>query len=203
MDAVMMRLSETVSDDRGTFHALAMARERNDGSWEGWLEFVSADNDSCRYVTPIETRQHDRVTMERWASGLTVVYADGALARARTPHTATAESDQLLALQELIEALDRRVPHVERAGGHDVAMALEGERSPGFLGGPIGSDHGAGAREIGLDRTVAGQVLEIVLIDDPVVDLVAALAQQTRHHVLARGFLAACARDRREGDRGR
>ena len=121
MDAVMMQLSETVSDDRGTFHARVIARERNDGSWEGWLEFVPADNDSCRYLTPIETRQHDRVTMERWASGLTVVYADGALARARTPHTATAESDQLLALQELIEALDRRVPHVERAGEAKIA----------------------------------------------------------------------------------
>ena len=120
MDAVLMQLSETVSDDRGTFHALVMARERNDGGWEGWLEFVpAADNDSVRYATPIETRQHDRVTMERWASGLTVVYADGALARARTTHTA--ESDQLLALQELIEALDRRVPHVERAGEAKIA----------------------------------------------------------------------------------
>ena len=87
MDAVMMQLSDTVSDKRGTFHALVMARERNDGRWEGWLEFVPADKDSCRYATPIETRQHDRVTMERWASGLTVVYADGALARARTPLT--------------------------------------------------------------------------------------------------------------------
>jgi len=121
MDAVIMQLSETVSDERGTFHAIVMARERNDGSWEGWLEFVPADNDSCRYLTPIETRQHDRVTMERWASGLTVVYADGALARARRTHTATAESDQRLALQELIEALDRRVPHVERAGEAKIA----------------------------------------------------------------------------------
>ena len=100
----------------------------------------------------------------------------------------------------LDDGLERRVfPHVERAGRHDVAMALEDERSPGFLCGPIGPDHGAGAREIGLDRTVAGQVLEIFLIDDPVVDLVSALAQQSRHHVLARCLLAACARDRREG----
>ena len=126
MDALMMQLPETVSDERGTFHVLVMARERNDGSWEGWLEFVPEDQDSCRYTTPIETRQHDRVTMERWASGLTVVYADGALARARTPHTTTAESEQLLALQELIEALDRRVPHVERAG--ETKIADEGRR---------------------------------------------------------------------------
>ena len=121
MDAVMMQLSETVSDERGTFHALVMARERNDGGWEGWLEFVPADHDSGRYATPIETRQHDRVTMERWASGLTAVYAEGALSRARPTHSAIAELDQLLALQELIEALDRRVPHVERAGEAKIA----------------------------------------------------------------------------------
>jgi hypothetical protein len=71
MDAVMMQLSETVSDERGTFHARVMARERDDGSWEGWLEFVRPDKESCGYATPIETRQHDRVTLERWASGLT------------------------------------------------------------------------------------------------------------------------------------
>src|SRR4029078_9347981 len=88
---------------------------------EGGLGLLPENQDSCRYVTPIETRQHDRVTMERWASGLTVVYADGALARARTPHTATAEADQLLALEELMEALDRRVPHVERAGEAKIA----------------------------------------------------------------------------------
>lgn len=121
MTTVMMQLSEPVSDERGTFYARVMARERSDGSWEGWLEFVHPDNDSCLYATAIETRQRDRVTMERWASGLTVVYAEGALARARPPHTATAESDQLLALQELIEALDRRVPHVERAGERRIA----------------------------------------------------------------------------------
>ena len=121
MDALMMQLSDTVSDERGTFQARVMARERDDGSWEGWLEFVPSDDDSCHYATPIETRQHDRVAMERWASGLTAVYADGALARARTLRTVANESDQLLALQELIEALDRRVPHVERAGEAKIA----------------------------------------------------------------------------------
>lgn len=116
MTAIMMRLSEPVSDERGTFHARVMAREKTDGSWEGWLEFVPADNESCRYATPIETRQHDRVTMERWASGLTAVYAEGALARARLVDAAAGESEVLRALQEVVEALDRRVPHLERAG---------------------------------------------------------------------------------------
>jgi len=122
MTDVMMDLSETVSDARGVFHARAMARERRDGSWEGWLEFVRADADaSIRYATPIETHQHDRVTMERWASGLTRVYAEGALARARMPQTAIAASESLVALQEIAEVLDRRIPHVERAGEAQIA----------------------------------------------------------------------------------
>ena len=117
----MAQLSEPVSDERGTFHARAMARERSDGSWEGWLEFVPLDMDGARrYATPIETRQHDRVTMERWASGLTAVYADGALARARMLDTAP-ESELLRVLQELVQALDRRIPHVERAGEAKIA----------------------------------------------------------------------------------
>jgi hypothetical protein len=121
MDVVMLQLPDTVSDERGTFHALVMAHERDDGSWEGWLEFVPHGEDAGRYATPIETRQHDRVTMERWASGLTVVYAEGALSRARIQHVTPAQSAQMRALQELIEALDRRVPHVERAGEAKIA----------------------------------------------------------------------------------
>ena len=121
MDMVMMQLSGTVSDQRGTFKAFVMGRERNDGGWEGWLEFFPLTEDSCGYATPVETRQQDRLTMERWASGLTVVYAEGALARARLRRASTAESDQMRVLYELIEALDRRVPHVERAGEAKIA----------------------------------------------------------------------------------
>jgi hypothetical protein len=40
MTNLVMQLSETVCDERGTFHPRAMARERSNGSWEGWLEFV-------------------------------------------------------------------------------------------------------------------------------------------------------------------
>jgi hypothetical protein len=122
MTDVMMQLSETVSDARGTFRARAMACGRGDGSWEGWLEFVPANADaSVRYATPIETHQHDRATMERWASGLTRVYAEGALARARRQSTAVAPPEALAALQEIAEVLDRRIPHIERAGEAQIA----------------------------------------------------------------------------------
>ncbi len=122
MSDVMTQLPETVSDARGTFRARAMARQRGDRSWEGWLEFLPTDsNRSSGYTTPIETLQHDRATMERWASGLTRVYAEGALSRARTHNDANLTSERLLALLEIVDALDRRIPHVERAGEAGIA----------------------------------------------------------------------------------
>ena len=122
MTHVMMQLSGTVSDARGTFRARAMACGRGDGGWDGWLEFVSAEaGASLRYATAIETHQHDRVTMERWASGLTRVYAEGALARARMPPTAVAPPESLAALQEIAEVLNRRIPQIERAGEAQIA----------------------------------------------------------------------------------
>ena len=130
MTDVMMQLSETVSDARGTFHARAMASGRGDGSWEGWLEFIPAGADaSIRYATPIETHQHDRATMERWASGLTRVYAEGALARALMQPTAVAPADSLAALHEIAEVLDRRIPQIERAGEAQIAADAKDLRS--------------------------------------------------------------------------
>jgi hypothetical protein len=100
-----------------------MARDRVDGGWDGWLEFTPAAPDGAqRCSTGIETRQHDRVAMERWASGLTHVYAEGALARARVAYSAERPGPELLlALEEIVEALDRRIPHVERASESQIA----------------------------------------------------------------------------------
>lgn len=54
-----------------------------------------------------------------------------------------------------------------------------------------------------LDRAESAQISEIVEIDVPVVDLVAALAQQIADHVLARPLGAAGRGDRDEGLRRR
>ena len=130
MTDLMMQFPDAVADARGVFHARAMARERDDGSWEGWLEFVPDDVEaSIGYVTPIETHQRDRVTMERWASGLTHVYAEGALSRAQTQQAATAVPEPLIALQQLVEALDRRIPQVEQAGEAQIAAGAERVRT--------------------------------------------------------------------------
>jgi hypothetical protein len=122
MTELIMRFPDTVSDARGMFFPCVMARDRGDGSWEGWLEFAPAEGGAApRCVTGIETHQHDRVALERWASGLTHVYAEGALARAHVLHPETAASELLVALEEIVEALDRRIPHVERASESQIA----------------------------------------------------------------------------------
>jgi hypothetical protein len=120
---LIMRLKETVSDARGVFSPSVMARARADGSWEGWLEFTSmgADGVTANVVTGIETHQHDRVGLARWASGLTRVYAEGALIRAKALQLDTPASELLGALAEIVEALDRRIPQVERASEPEIA----------------------------------------------------------------------------------
>jgi hypothetical protein len=117
MSDLMMECPDTVSDSRGTFRAWVMAAESVNGGWEGWLEFVPSDRDtSAVYTTAIETRQHDRATVAQWASGLSHVYVEGALARATLRLGEPAVSQLLLTLEELVEALDRRIPQIERAG---------------------------------------------------------------------------------------
>jgi hypothetical protein len=67
-------------------------------------------------------------------------------------------------------------------------MPLHDQRFPGIGGGPVSADHGAGLREIMLDRAEAAQILEIVDVNAPIVDLVAALPQEIADHVLTRPF---------------
>ena len=62
---------------------------------------------------------------------------------------------------------------------------------PAQFGGP-----GASLGEIVLDRAKAAQILEVLDIDVPIVDFVAAFAQEVGHHVLARAFRAARGRNR-------
>lgn len=82
--AVLVRtLRHTVTDARGSFNPRVLAREGPDGIWAAWLEFLPAGvARGVSYTTPQETRQHTRTAIERWASGITSIYAEGALVRA-------------------------------------------------------------------------------------------------------------------------
>src|SRR3984957_2774382 len=70
-------------------------------------------------------------------------------------------------------------------------MSLQDQRSAGIARGPVSADHGACLGEIMLDRAEAAQRLQLLDIDMPVIDLIAALPQQIADHILARTFGAA------------
>src|SRR5688572_18451868 len=117
MSDLMMEFSDAVCDAQGTFRAWAMAREGRDGRWQGWLEFVPADRDtSIVYATPIEMRGDDRALMAQWAAGVTYADATRTLSRATIQQATQHASELLLSLEEVVEALDRRIPQSERVG---------------------------------------------------------------------------------------
>jgi hypothetical protein len=82
--SVLVRtLNEAIVGPAGWFQPRIVSRESDDGTWEAWLEFVPvATTAVASYTTPIETHQQTRTAVERWASGITRVYAEGALGRA-------------------------------------------------------------------------------------------------------------------------
>ena len=81
--AVYTNAPLTMPDGR-VYVAQACGRERDDGIWEGWLEFVP-DDGSVVLRSQRETTQPNQTALEYWASGLTPIYLKGALERTLTP----------------------------------------------------------------------------------------------------------------------
>jgi hypothetical protein len=80
---LMMYARSPLSTRNGrTYVAQACGRGRDDGTWEGWLEFVPDDGSEV-LRSDRETTQPNYVDLEYWATGLTPVYLEGAFARAR------------------------------------------------------------------------------------------------------------------------
>jgi hypothetical protein len=73
--------------DGNVYLAKACGREREDGTWEGWLEFTAIEGPNADEVwrTGRETTQPNRTDLVYWASGLSSVFLDGALKRAMMP----------------------------------------------------------------------------------------------------------------------
>ena len=88
MAEVLRSFDEPIRDESGEYHARVVGRMANDGMWEGWFEFVPlAGRRPDALVSAVESRQPEHEHLEYWASGLSVVYAEGALQRARRPTT--------------------------------------------------------------------------------------------------------------------
>ena len=135
MTDVLHAFRGPIEDRRGAFHGRVVGRQAGDGTWEGWLEFAPANDAGSLLVTEVESRQQTHVQLVRWATGLTPVYAEGALHRAHAaapaaagpqvpppdrPSTDQERTDLRRRLRDLISALDRRVPHFDRDGEHRI-----------------------------------------------------------------------------------
>jgi len=70
--------------DDARYAPRACARVADDGRWEGWLEFSDLDTGAV-VRSGRETTQPSRDDTMYWATGLTRVYLEGALARAIAP----------------------------------------------------------------------------------------------------------------------
>jgi hypothetical protein len=83
MAELIQTYAEVVRDSRDVpFIASAHGEERDDGTWEGWLEFSPAAGEGPTRRTGRETTQPNRDALRYWASGLEPLYLDGAFARA-------------------------------------------------------------------------------------------------------------------------
>jgi hypothetical protein len=92
MAAVLWRYSTPIRGEDGVrYLAQACGCPTRWGTWHGWIEFIPVADGVAGSAPPIrtprETTQPNRVDTEYWASGLTPVYLEGALARALQPST--------------------------------------------------------------------------------------------------------------------
>jgi hypothetical protein len=84
----LLEYEAPLTDRNGNVYlAKACGRERDDETWEGWLEFACIEGPNMDEVwrTGRETTQPNRTDLVYWASGLSAVFLDGALKRATTP----------------------------------------------------------------------------------------------------------------------
>ena len=87
MAAVLTQFAEPLSTSEGwKYLAQACGAPNANGLWEGWIEFVPA-NGGPALRSGRETTQPNKTDAEYWASGLTTIYLEGALARALNPPT--------------------------------------------------------------------------------------------------------------------
>jgi hypothetical protein len=81
MPETLVVFDTPVSDRSGRlYQPKACGRERDDGMWEGWIEFENVESGEV-IRTSRETTQPNRTDLQYWSTGLTPVYLEGALER--------------------------------------------------------------------------------------------------------------------------
>jgi hypothetical protein len=83
MSELIFEHAVRVQDEDGAVYVPRTYGEaRDDGTWQGWIEFHPLELGKRVLTTGRETSQSNRVALEYWASGLEPIYFDGAFNRA-------------------------------------------------------------------------------------------------------------------------
>jgi hypothetical protein len=82
-ELIEVRAERVLGPDGVEYVPQVYGQARLDGTWIGWIEFVSPDGTVSRR-TGHETTQSSRDQVAYWASGLEPTYFEGAYSRART-----------------------------------------------------------------------------------------------------------------------
>jgi hypothetical protein len=86
MAEVLIEFVNELEESGVVYEARACGRQREDGLWEGWIEFdPRGGTETVR--TGRETTQPNEADLRYWATGLTGGYLEGALDRALRPAT--------------------------------------------------------------------------------------------------------------------
>lgn len=142
--------------DGRIYEPQACGRERADGLWEGWIEFVAPEGEPKR--TGRETTQPNRDDLMYWAQGLTATYLEGALDRVlsdaprRPPHR---EPSRPAVFEE---------PGVATASGRVTVRSPAGAAAPTAVLDPLQvySEGGIGMLRGQLDALSASQLRNII-----------------------------------------
>ena len=84
MSEVLVEFDAIITAEDGSrWVPKASGREVSGGLWEGWVDFIPVDDTRDAVRSGTETTQPNRDDLMYWAQGLSVVYLEGALTRAR------------------------------------------------------------------------------------------------------------------------
>jgi hypothetical protein len=152
----------TTQDER-VYTARVCGRERDDGTWEGWLEFVP-DDGSAVVPTQRETTQPNLAGLEYWATGLTPVYLAGALQRALTPPAAVATPpvDTPAAKAPVTDSVLN--PFAVYAKGEGQLRRQLGALSPSHLRAIVRAYDLAGASDLDLEAVLAPELVALIVL---------------------------------------
>lgn len=82
MAEVLVQFDTVMRAPDGRWYVPRACGRRAGNVWEGWIEFVPADDSPTAIRTAKETLQPNRTDLMYWATGLTRIFLEGALKRA-------------------------------------------------------------------------------------------------------------------------